>query len=370
MPPNLFICTRCKPQVRSDTQALSHPSPTLHLLHPHSLEPLHPSITYLPPNPHTSLPVFALLGRILAHSTSVAAHHPGPDGLGSIVTARSLQQRVPQRRPSHLGRDRAVSAANPPQGALLTSAVEIGGGVARGVWAGLKMGAKAAGRARNGRLARSAPSEGSVLLDEELDEGGSESRSLDNSSLLSGDGTVPDSGHDQLPVEGEWIQVIDLLPRKRTSRRTAGHAIRAEDQASEPVGPEVIAHFRLPNSRPFNPLPPDLVSRPRSSSNSAMAPVGHLAFSPDGTKLFAAPADGRVFHILDIHPAGLDAAGMQGEVRGEVWHQYELRRGNTAATVSEVQWSADGRWVGVATGKGTVREWFGRFPYPHALALG
>jgi hypothetical protein len=83
--------------------------------------------------------------------------------------------------------------------------------------------------------------------------------------------------------------------------------------------------------------------------------VTHLAFSPDGTALFAAPADGRSFHLFEIHPHNTSSQN-QSEVQGEVWHLYELRRGNTVSEVVEVNWSSDGRWIGVATGRGTVRK--------------
>jgi hypothetical protein len=319
-------------------QSISQPTPSLIILCPSTLEPTHSAITDLPADSRISLPTFAVSGRLLAYATSEPPTHPGPDRLGSIVTAKSLSP----RSPSNSRTKQSVPMQNSTSGQnVLNSAVGIGGGVARGVWAGIKMGAQAASRATNGRLATSAPAHGSLgiaaldapgLGDEE-----SESRSLDDSSSLL-DEVVGGSGLDFRPGPnrgGEWIKIIDICASSdsRTKTRT-------------------IAHFRLPSRT--NPAL-DARSRPPSDLHHSSSSVTHLAFSPDGTSLFAAPADGRSFHLLEIHPSGPVSSGTQaGE--GEVWHMYELRRGNTAAAVSEVKWSQDGRWVGVATGRGTVRK--------------
>lgn len=199
------------------------------------------------------------------------------------------------------------------------------------------MGAQAASRATNGRLATSAPTHGSMgfaTLDTPAGDEETESRSLDDSSSVLDEavetGRSPSSPETrQTGIRGgEWIKVVDLQAGAK---------------------PRTIAHFKLPHTRPYT----SLESRSRRRSDAGHSDyISHLAFSPDGIRLFAAPADGRSFHLLDIHPAS--PAGSASE--GEVWHMYELRRGNSAAAVSEVQWSQDGRWVGVATGRGTVRE--------------
>lgn len=126
---------------------------------------------------------------------------------------------------------------------------------------------------------------------------------------------------------GEWIKIIDF-----SNSRT-------------------IAHFKLPPSRHSVPSVP---TRSRRFSEVGHSAVSHLAFSPDGTTLFAAPVDGRSFHLFELHPH--TRASEKEQVQGEVWHLYELKRGNTASEVVEVNWSRDGRWIGVATGRGTVRK--------------
>jgi hypothetical protein len=299
---------------------MSHPTPSLLFFHPNTLETLHPTITDLPSPSRLSLPTFALSGRLVAYTTSEPPRHTGKDGLGSLITSSSISSRPPQTRHQ-----------TPPK-TVINSAVGIGGGVARGVWAGIKMGAQAASRATNGRMATSAPTH-STLPHEE---GEVESRSLDDSSVLDESTTSVDlpsplrgSGSDSsLKQGGEWIKIIDL-----SHSRT-------------------VAHFRLPPSRH---TVPTVTTGTRRFSETGHSTVSHLAFSPDGTTLFAAPTDGRSFHLFEIHPHST-FAGNQSEVQGEVWHLYELRRGNTASEGVEVNWSNDGRWVGVATGRGTVRK--------------
>ena len=304
--------------MRADEKAMSHPTPSLHFFHATTLEPLHPALTDLSPN-RVSIPTFALSGRLLAYTTSEPPRHTGKDGLGTLITSSSIFSRPPQNRQEI-----------PPK-TVINSAVNIGGGVARGVWAGIKMGAQAASRATNGRMATSAPTH-STLPHED---GEVESRSLDDSSVLDESSPVePPSplrvsgSGSSLKEGGEWIKIIDLTTSK------------------------TIAHFRLPPSRH---AVPNVTARPRRVSDTSHSAVSHLAFSPDGTTLFAAPAHGRSFHLFEIHPHTASPPN-QSEVQGEVWHLYELRRGNTVSEVVEVNWSSDGRWIGVATGRGTVRK--------------
>ncbi len=277
-------------------------------------------MTNLPPSPHTHLPVFSLSGRLLAYATNMTSLYPGPDGLGSVVTAHSSPR--PRSTRSHPSdNDSYVPPTGDAQTALLSSAVGIGSGVARGVWAGIKMGARVAGRAGSGRMARSAPADGRSL-DEEIEE---EEVSEEGYPL---DDTVSQSSKQQ----GEWVRIIDLFPLYSTT-------------------PRLIAHFRLPSNR-FS------ISQTHPSSKDQRERVeciSHLSFSPDGITLFAA-SDGKVFHLLEVHPAGPSAVDDRRECRGEVWQTYELRRGHTGARVYDVVWDKSGRFVGVGTGRGTVRK--------------
>ncbi|KAK4689245.1 hypothetical protein P7C73_g853, partial [Tremellales sp. Uapishka_1] len=303
--------------------SISHPTPSVYLLDPISFQPLFEPLTRLPANPQTSLPTVALAGRLLAIATSDPPYTPGPDGLGSIVTAQS--HRSKPSRPSEAG-----STGTSLQPALLSSAVELGGGVARGVWAGIQMGARAAGRARNGRLARSAPADHRSLAEEELEEAPD---SEDSGEIYSA--TKETSS-------GQWIEILDLFPRSPRMTGTEQTSSRSRSiSLTRSASYQAIAHFKLPPRSVSAPLPQGPNPQDRRSSDSKEYPVSSLSFCPLGTQLFAAAADGKSFHVMEIH-------------HREVWHLYELKRGHTSAEVCEVAWDKGGRWLGVGTGKGTV----------------
>ena len=331
---------------RADDQAVSHPSPTIHILHPRTLEKLHPSITSLPTSTPGSVPTYALSGRLLAFATTEAPPRPGSDGLGTLVTAQSSNRRSSSS--SLASRSASTRATPQSQGDILTSAVEIGGGVARGVWAGIKMGARAANKARAGRLAQSAPMESSGVLADDDDHSensnpGSPTESLE--ALGESLNAAPGAGG------GKWIKIVDLGFGSRRAAM-AGSKTHSSAPTSEL---RVIAHFRLPPSRSLAPLPPDTdLSRRTSPPLTRSQPIAVLSFNNNGTQLLAAREDGKVQYIFEIHPAGLSSQRLGAA--GEVWHLYELRRGTTVGRVCEVSWSKDGRWVGVGTGKGTIRK--------------
>ncbi|WVR08661.1 hypothetical protein IAU60_005719 [Kwoniella sp. DSM 27419] len=342
---------------------VSHPTPTIHLLHPATFEPLPLSpITSLPCNPSTALPILSLSGRLIAFATSEPPAITGADGLGSIVTASSTRAAAPRSAPAFTqGDQRSSSSTGNVQGALLTSAIEIGGGVAKGVWAGLKMGAQAAHRARNTRLARSAPTDTSSALADEESEGGmeTESRSLDDSSVFE-DQVMPET-----PVGGEWIKVLDVFARglghdpatgsdrrfpKNANGESQSNAVHPDERESQAL--RIIAHFRLPTAALV--MPAEASGARALSTKDRGRSVSYLSFNPEGTKLLAAAAHGRVSHVLDLHPVGFDRNGLRGAIQGQVWHLYELRRGHTTASVKHVEWDTSGRFVGVSTDRGTV----------------
>lgn len=312
-----YVLEHCSAHLKST----SHPTPSIYILNK-DLHSVQPPVTKLPANPRTLLPVSSVSGRLLAYATREPAAIPGGHGLGSIVAASTSRLRVPSA---------GITTQSPPpstQSALLSSAVEIGGGVARGMWAGLKLGARVAGD----RLAQSAPSErvdvpphGSLSPAD-----GTESRSVEDG--LSAEGPLPPP-----PPGGVWVKIVDVFPRH-------GHN-----------EPPVIAHFRLPPSRILvSSLP--AAQNARAHTAQRQYPISLLSFSPEGSRLFAAAADGRDFHILDIRPRGAGFPRPRNASKGEVWDAYVLRRGNTVADVSSVSWSSDQRWISVCTSKGTVRE--------------
>lgn len=225
------------------------------------------------------------------------------------------------------------------------------------------MGARVADRARNSRLATSAPTGASFSLDDDEGKdtmGDGESRSLDESSLLSEPVTssIAQSG-------AEWIKVIDIAPQPARSKGLAQTHVpgtslslqTSESKASGGFRSNIIAHFRMPPTASFAGSLSSSASRPaRRSSITCPQTIPYLSFSPSGTQLFASTLDGRAFHVVELHPAGATSQDVKGECKGEAWRLYELRRGNTSATVCQVTWDSNGRWIGVGTESGTIRE--------------
>ncbi|GAV02961.1 hypothetical protein RvY_13460-2 [Ramazzottius varieornatus] len=78
------------------------------------------------------------------------------------------------------------------------------------------------------------------------------------------------------------------------------------------------------------------------------SPVAVLAFNHDGTVLLSGSQSGQHFHIflLRPHPAGSSLANVQ--------HLYTLHRGDTNATVQDIAFSLDSRWVAVTTMRATT----------------
>lgn len=207
------------------------------------------------------------------------------------------------------------------------------------------MGAQAANQARVSGMAKSAPARESILAEEDDEAGPAESRSMDESSPL-----------EEYPVErrigaesARWVKIVDLGRLPPEDPPSSPYAeIPPQLVKPAPTG-RVIAHFRL-STTASQPLSPNFRAFTAGSSS-----VTHLSWNHDGTQLFVAPSDGRVFHILQVHPAGsLDS---KGEVQGEVLHLYELRRGTSAAWVYDAMWDTRGRWIGVTTDKGTTRAY-------------
>ncbi|RXK41958.1 hypothetical protein M231_00679 [Tremella mesenterica] len=326
---------------RAIVVALSHPTPKIYCIHPSSFRLLCLPITYLPVSPTTCLPIFALSGRLLSITTSEPPQSLGVDQLGSVVSLSSVQS--PQTLVSPRPQLKRVPRSG--QRDYLSSAVEIGGGVARGVWAGLRAGAKAANQARNNRLARSAPEGSSGGLADQDEDQCDERKSLGDSSLFD-DLTTTSNGR----TESQWIKVFDLGPRQDLPSSLGD----SSGSSNLPIllVPVLVAHFCLPPSRSSLPTLYSAIDSQRLYKQHLS--ISYLSFSKCGTKLLAAQDDGRACHVFGIRPAGAKKLDMPGECKGLAWHLYELRRGNTAATVINVEWSRDGRWVGVATGRGTI----------------
>ncbi|ODN99626.1 hypothetical protein L198_03470 [Cryptococcus wingfieldii CBS 7118] len=323
--------------------ATSHPTPSLHFLDPLSLESTRPAIINLPTNSQTQLPAFSISGRLLAHAVSSPPAPSFSRSAGNLVTSSSISTAKQSQRLPQSSRSTIDGAQG---GALLNSAVEIGGGVARGVWAGIKLGARAASdaaaRSRNDRLARSAPVNTAADQGDDIEDfEGVESKSLDGESVLESQMEVARS--ELNPGDGYWVKVIDMYPRDGSRGPDNLSGSHSRGQAPE----KTIAHFRLPPSSGL-PLEP---SHPPSPSYPT---ISQLSFSRCGTQLLIAPTDGRSFHVVELHPASITDAIAGRETKNQTWHLYELKRGHTIAAAENIQWDRSGKWVGVGTGKGTV----------------
>jgi len=75
-------------------------------------------------------------------------------------------------------------------------------------------------------------------------------------------------------------------------------------------------------------------------------PLSHLAFDHTGTLLATASEDGKNFNIYRISPCS--------DPRLAATHLYELVRGYTNATVCNMSFSLDSRWLAVSSTKGTT----------------
>ena len=98
-------------------------------------------------------------------------------------------------------------------------------------------------------------------------------------------------------------------------------------------------------------------------------PISLLQFSQDGTMLMVATSGGQTMKVFQLRPAPTGVRHLSGASSihnttslDSPVHMYDLRRGRTSAVVDSLTWAHDGRWVAVATEKGTVHV-FATNPY-------
>lgn len=93
------------------------------------------------------------------------------------------------------------------------------------------------------------------------------------------------------------------------------------------------------------------------------AAIAALQFSPDGSLLLTASETGQDFHVFRIlpHPSGSSMA--------TVYHMYILHRGDTSATLQDICFSLDSRWVAVTSLRGTTHV-FPLTPYGGKWSVG
>ena len=146
--------------------------------------------------------------------------------------------------------------------------------------------------------------------------------------------------------------VVDSPPGTSPSSLSSGNSLEnhsqplsIQTQQRQPGVVTVIhcsqfaaAQKRLPNA------PSGLVAHFTAHVGSQLS---HLQFSPNGSLLATADVLGRDFNIFRIlsHPTSVSLAAVQ--------HLYTLQRGDTTASVVEMSFSVDSRWLIVATHRGT-----------------
>ena len=265
-----------------------------HMLHILSSRTLSPLHTIALATP----PVFALSLRLLAYaSASPISHAHGPPAPTFVARTRD---------------------------SLGSSVVRVGGEV----WSGVKAAVAASAAGLGGTdhdepawgFSRSAPAASSA-------------REQWMRPPPAADGIRDDTPH----ARSGWVTVVDLMPLLSGAGAGAGAG----------AGPRRLACFA-----PFPPEP---------------AGIAHLAFAGVGATpiVCVAPRDGQRVAVFQIRPGGAGpgapatpatAAAREPAVAEMPWHWYDLRRGVTSARVDSVVWEKTGRWVGVATGRRTVRE--------------
>ena len=314
-------------------------------LHVLSATTLHPTpfspLTELAPNPFDSSPVFDLGsgGRLLAFATDRPLHasrldrHSAKPGAG-IVAERGMfdsnnfdddEHDQDGDGGAHFGLDARTAG-------------QVGGEVARRVGEGMLSGVKAIGGIGMSYWASRGTNPPSV-----------ESTSpVQSRQQLSKSAPVP-SGFD-----ARRLSVSSASPRTQFSPMAAAEAtvagtVLVVDLASYTVSSTTKSRRRA-----------------HSNSNSLKAvahfrPYSHhlalVSLAASSAQVLTASAHGHHFDVFDLKPSvrvGSSATGASNaDGPGRVWHRYRLHRGFTGARASGASWSADSRFVAVATGKGT-----------------
>ncbi|TIA88365.1 hypothetical protein E3P99_02657 [Wallemia hederae] len=83
---------------------------------------------------------------------------------------------------------------------------------------------------------------------------------------------------------------------------------------------------------------------------ASIANLSCISLSPSGRNVLVADCNAHTFHIYELRPRPV----FDINEYDSVWHRYALSRGYTTARVTAVAWTADERWVGITTDKGTT----------------
>ncbi|KAF8903655.1 hypothetical protein CPB84DRAFT_1773819 [Gymnopilus junonius] len=181
----------------------------------------------------------------------------------------------------------------------------------------------------------------------------------------------------QVAEHGYYVTVLDLAP------------LFSFDPARDPrLSPASVSSSRSASRSPHAPGPP----APRKVDEflvSRSQPVAGLSFSKDGTSVGVVPRDGHSVKVFKLHPApgvmvaaynvissSSALASSQEDTTPREFSErqipepmtrpasqlYDLYRGRTSAVIESVDWSRDGKWVGIGTRNRTVHV-FGVNPF-------
>ena len=301
----------------------SHPSSALHIFS--SASPEFPLLHVLPTS-HTSIPVFALSGRLLAYSS--------PTPPSSAADADKYAYATSNPGPT------STSAA------IMDTAVKGAVDIGSGVWSGVKalggMALDAASRSTNSDgggvkfpFSKSVPSTSSPL--------GMSGVRKRLSGVFGGGGIpkIDESAQMGAADKGSpFVTIVDLMPLHGPTS-----------------SPRKVAEFRWVN--------------PSRATVHFSEGVSSLTWSPNATQLAVSGTDGLLTRVFSIRPrAAAYEASLTGEKEkvaanaGEtVWHVYDLVRGATKADVGELVWEKDGRWAGFGSSNGTIRRYTSALPH-------
>ncbi|GJE97284.1 hypothetical protein PsYK624_135000 [Phanerochaete sordida] len=278
------------------------------------------------PQPAIPSPIFSLSNRLLAYASP-------PPKLESPLEPPS---RLP--RTASQSSDDATLKFPMTQAELGSAAVKIGGSVLSGMkvlggmaFTAARAGVSAAATAAERRYSTDANTAGAVpgkffSRSAPAASGHEDQRYTQAGGDAASDTIEPPATDKTDPVEvAHHVTIVDLAPLLTNASQ----------------GPTRIAEFLVGKDQP----------------------VSLVQFSADGTSLLVALRGGHVMKAFQLRPTRRHA-GSAGDTDGleAPWHIYDLRRGRTSAIVDSLTWAHDGRWMAVATEKGTVHV-FATNPY-------
>jgi WD40 repeat protein len=84
-------------------------------------------------------------------------------------------------------------------------------------------------------------------------------------------------------------------------------------------------------------------------------PLSTIAFDPTGTLLVTASIGGHNFNVFQICPPPSLFSRDSTETTPSYRHLYKLVRGVTNATIQDISFSSDSKWMAVSSTRGTTR---------------